>query len=91
MSEHAADGLAELPPSAKLVYFVLDREGPLTREELLEESLLPGRTARSALDRLEEVGVMRRKFAFDDGVERLYAVVGAATAAEGPRRAMPND
>ena len=78
MSESARDRVADLPPSAKLVYFVLDCEGPLTRDELLEESLLPSRTARSAMDELEEAGVLERKYYFEDGVERLYELVDGA-------------
>lgn len=104
MSESAPNRVADLPPSAKLVYFVLDREGPLTRGELVEESLLPSRTARSAMDELEEVGVLKRKYYFEDGVERLYELAdGAGTEREldresessseprGPPRVAPND
>lgn len=42
----------DLPPSAKYVYDVLDREGPLSREALQERTELPERTVDRALDTL---------------------------------------
>jgi DNA-binding MarR family transcriptional regulator len=45
--------LAEFPPSAKLVYRVLEEDAPLTQQAICEQSQLPPRTARYALDRLE--------------------------------------
>lgn len=41
-----------LPPSAKYVYEVLDRDGPLSRRDLQERTQLPERTVDRALDRL---------------------------------------
>ena len=91
MSESAPTQVADLPPSAKLVYFVLDAEGPLTRDELLEESLLPSRTARSAMDQLQEIGVLERKYYFEDGVERLYELVDGAASSETETETGPED
>ncbi|QLH77469.1 hypothetical protein HZS55_09245 [Halosimplex rubrum] len=42
---------ADLPPSAKYVYELVDRDGPLTRQELLQK--LPEPTLDRALDRLQ--------------------------------------
>ncbi len=41
------------PPSAKLVYIALVADGPMTQGEVADETMLPPRTVRSALDRLE--------------------------------------
>jgi len=50
--------LQDLPPSAKLVYKVLEyADGPMTQAELVEETRLPARTVRYGLDKLEAGGV----------------------------------
>lgn len=54
-SDEVRDRLRDLPPSAKLVVWVLDDQGPLTAEQVTEESLLPSRTVRYALNRLQDV------------------------------------
>ena len=45
--------LDELPPSCKFVYDVLDRDGPLTRQVLIDRTGLCARTVDRALDRLQ--------------------------------------
>ena len=62
----------ELPPSAKLVAKVLDYEDTLTQSQIAAESLLPARTVRYALTRLEEEGVVKSRFSFSDARKRLY-------------------
>ena len=62
----------DLPPSAKLVAKVLDYEDTLTQSQLAAESLLPARTVRYALTRLEEEGVVSSRFSFSDARKRLY-------------------
>ena len=64
--------LRELPPSAKLVARVLDDEAPLTHAELVEESLLPDRTVRYALERLEGAALVESRLSFQDARKRLY-------------------
>lgn len=49
-----ADGLVDLPPSAKFVYAILRVNGECTQQELAEETLLPIRTVRDALTRLDD-------------------------------------
>ena len=82
-SEHApaeeagADGwdaVEELPPSAKLVAKVLEYNGTLTQSELAEETLLPPRTVRYALTRLEDADVVDSRFSFSDARKRLYTL-----------------
>lgn len=64
----------ELPPSAKLVAKVLDYNDTLTQSELAEETLLPPRTVRYALNRLEEEDVVVSRFSFSDARKRIYAL-----------------
>ncbi|ELZ58655.1 MULTISPECIES: helix-turn-helix domain-containing protein [Halorubrum] len=64
----------DLPPSAKLVAKVLDYNDTLTQSELAEETLLPPRTVRYALSRLEDEGVVDSRFSFTDARKRLYSL-----------------
>ena len=64
----------DLPPSAKLVAKVLDYKDTLTQSQLAEETLLPPRTVRYALTRLEEEGVVDSRFSFSDARKRLYTL-----------------
>ncbi|KAB1189075.1 MULTISPECIES: helix-turn-helix domain-containing protein [Haloferax] len=64
----------DMPPSAKLVAKILDYEDTLTQSEIAEESLLPPRTVRYALSRLEEEGAVDSRFSFSDARKRLYTL-----------------
>ncbi|QCC50434.1 helix-turn-helix domain-containing protein [Halapricum salinum] len=64
--------LRELPPSAKLVAKVLETEAPLSQGDLAEQSLLPDRTVRYALNRLEEVGLVDSRYSFRDARKQVY-------------------
>ncbi len=66
------DRLRELPPSAKLVAKVLESDSPLSQGQLAEESLLPDRTVRYALNRLEEVGLVNSRYSFRDARKQVY-------------------
>ena len=66
------DRLRELPPSAKLVAKVLESDSPLSQGQLAEESLLPDRTVRYALNRLEEVGLVGSRYSFRDARKQVY-------------------
>jgi len=46
------EGLDDLPPRAKLVFKVLEYNGPLTQKGIVQESMLSARTVRYALERL---------------------------------------
>lgn len=67
--------LQEAPPSAKLVYLVLDRHGSLTQAALAERTRLPPRTVRSALRRLDRLGVIDKRMNWQDTRRRRYALV----------------
>lgn len=68
------EALQSLPPSAKLVAKVLEHHGTLTQSQLAEETLLPPRTVRYALTRLEDANVIRSRFSFSDARKRLYSL-----------------
>ena len=64
--------LVALPPSAKLVYKVLEHEGPLTQDEIATESRLCSRTVRYALTKLEDVDVIHRRSCLEDARQWVY-------------------
>ncbi|MFB6229437.1 MAG: MarR family transcriptional regulator [Halobacteriales archaeon] len=64
--------LRELPPSAKLVAKVLDGSDPLSQGQLAEKSLLPDRTVRYALNRLEDVDLVDARYSFRDARKQVY-------------------
>lgn len=66
--------LVDLPPSAKLVAKVLEQDAPLTQAELAEETLLPTRTVRYALERLERVDLVHSRPSLRDARKRVYAI-----------------
>jgi DNA-binding MarR family transcriptional regulator len=74
MSDSTTEDLADLPPSAKLVYKVLEYNGPLTQKGIVEESMLSARTVRYALERLEEIEVVDEDVYFADARQNLYEI-----------------
>jgi len=74
MSDSTTEDLADLPPSAKLVYKVLEYNGPLTQKGIVEESMLSPRTVRYALERLEEIEVVDEDVYFADARQNLYEI-----------------
>ncbi|MFB6164891.1 MAG: MarR family transcriptional regulator [Haloarculaceae archaeon] len=64
--------LRELPPSAKLVAKVLEGDAPLSQGQLAEESLLPDRTVRYALNRLQESDLVDSRYSFTDARKQVY-------------------
>jgi predicted transcriptional regulator len=72
MTDSDGEAIADLPPSAKLVYKVLEYDGPLTQKGIVEESMLSARTVRYALERLEEIGVVEEDVYFADARQNLY-------------------
>jgi predicted transcriptional regulator len=72
MTQTDEEGLDDLPPSAKLVFKVLEYNGPLTQKGIVEESMLSARTVRYALERLEGIGVVDEDVYFADARQNLY-------------------
>lgn len=64
----------ELPASAKLVAKVLEYNDTMTQQEITGETLLPARTVRYAVNRLDEANVIRSRFSFSDTRKRLYTL-----------------
>ena len=73
-----ADDLDDLPPSAKLVFKVLEYDGPLTQKGIVEESMLSARTVRYALERLENIGIVEEDIYFADARQNLYSITAEA-------------
>ncbi|WP_254543695.1 MarR family transcriptional regulator [Halomarina pelagica] len=68
------ESVRDLPPSAKLVAKVLEYDGPLTQREIAEATLLPTRTVRYALTRLETVDAVASRVSFTDARKRIYSL-----------------
>jgi DNA-binding MarR family transcriptional regulator len=66
--------VTSLPPSAKLVYKTLEYEGPMTQSQLAEESLLPQRTVRHALGKLEDADVVEESVYLMDARKSSYHI-----------------
>ncbi|MCK9581464.1 MAG: winged helix-turn-helix transcriptional regulator [Methanoregula sp.] len=66
--------IGHLPPSAKLVYKVLESEGLLTQKDLIRETSLPSRTVRYALARLREEKILVERYYFTDARQSLYGL-----------------
>ncbi|WP_435098851.1 ArsR family transcriptional regulator [Halarchaeum sp. P4] len=84
-----SDTLEDLPPSAKLVYKVLEYDGPKTQKGIVEESMLSARTVRYALDRLKDRNVVREDIYFADARQSLYKLTCADCEAETQNEATP--
>ncbi|ELY52072.1 MULTISPECIES: MarR family transcriptional regulator [Natronococcus] len=68
------EDVRELPPSAKLVAKVLEYNDTMTQQQIADETLLPSRTVRYALNRLDEENVIDSRFSFSDARKRLYSL-----------------
>jgi len=74
--------LEDLPPSAKLVYKILEYDGPLTQKGIAEEAMLAPRTVRYALDRLEGESLVEEDIHFADARQSLYSLAPDACECE---------
>lgn len=90
MSDSDEEHLVDLPPSAKLVFKVLEYNGTLTQKGIVEESMLSARTVRYALERLEEIEVIDEDVYFADARQNLYEITAAPTV-EGETDALADD
>jgi len=64
--------IEDAPPSAKLVYKVLQYNGGLTQKGIVERSMLSQRTVRDAIDRLQTLGIVREEVYVPDARQSLY-------------------
>jgi DNA-binding MarR family transcriptional regulator len=74
VSDPEPDGCSPLPPSAQYVYHVLDEEGPLPRQQLLEDVELNERTLDRALDRLQAGDYVEKKSDHSDLRRVIYRI-----------------
>jgi len=73
--EEASDKVEELNPSAKLAYYVLEKEGSeMAKTELEQETLLEDRTLREAMNALEEEDVAYKRKNPMDHKKRIYGL-----------------
>lgn len=75
MEDGTRELLAPLPPSAKLVYYVLEEEGRFDQTGLAEETRLSTRTVRFAVEKLTEAGLVQEGLCPRDARRSVYAVV----------------
>ncbi|MDF9745951.1 MarR family transcriptional regulator [Natrinema salsiterrestre] len=70
-----SDGsVSDVPPSAKLVYKVLEYEAQLTQEGIAAESRLCPRTVRYALGKLEDRGLVTSRACLEDARQSKYRI-----------------
>ncbi len=74
VNEADTEQLWDLPPSAKLVYKVLEYEGTMTQRRLVEETRLSARTVRYALNSLQSIDAIEQDIYFADARKRLYSL-----------------
>lgn len=75
MNDGTRERLEPLPPSAKLVYYVLEEEGRYDQTGLAEETRLSTRTVRFAVEKLTDVGLVEEGLCPTDARRSVYAVV----------------
>lgn len=73
-SQLSESSIHDLPPSAKLVVKTLEYEGNLTQSQLADSTLLPPRTVRHALSKLEENDFVTSRILFRDARQRVYSL-----------------
>jgi len=81
MVDSDGETLTDLPPSAKLVYKVLEYNGAMTQKSIVEESMLSARTVRYALERLEDIEIVSEDVYFADARQNLYELTDTGEAA----------
>ncbi|MCD6368030.1 MAG: hypothetical protein J7L45_03015 [Candidatus Aenigmarchaeota archaeon] len=62
------------PPSAKFIFKLLSYEGSMTQKEIINESNLPSRTVRHALNYLLEIGAIERHLTLRDTRQSIYMI-----------------
>ena len=83
--------IADAPPSAKLVYKVLQYNGSLTQKGIVEKSMLSQRTVRDAIDRLQELGIVRESVYIPDARQSLYELTVPEDSATASAEAASSD
>jgi DNA-binding Lrp family transcriptional regulator len=84
MNDGTRERLEPLPPSAKLVYYVLEEEGRHDQTGLAEETRLSTRTVRFAVEKLTGAGLVEEGLCPTDARRSVYAVVPQSERSTGP-------
>lgn len=71
-SEERFERLNDLSPSAKFVYRVLRDGGSLTQDEITDRTLLPKRTVRYALSKLDQADLVEKRPSTQDARTNHY-------------------
>jgi hypothetical protein len=66
--------IEHLPPSAKLVFKVLETGEPLTQKDIIEKTRLPPRTVRYAIRRLKTNALLKERLSYMDARQSLYSI-----------------
>ena len=82
------NSIEDLPPSAKLVYKVLEYDGALTQQQIAERSMLSQRTVRDAIGRLREIDAVTEDVYIPDARQSLYEL--SVSEGEKAVTAIPN-
>lgn len=72
ISEERFERLCNLSPSAKFIYKVLRDGDSLTQDEITERTLLPIRTVRYALSKLEQADLVEKRPSTQDARTNHY-------------------
>jgi predicted transcriptional regulator len=68
--------IADLPPSSKLIYYVLKNNGAMTRRQITDESRLSYQTARYGLEQLENSNVVTKEEPdISEQSQKVYSLV----------------
>ncbi len=66
--------IKNLPPSAKMIYKILTYEGSLTQKEIINNTYLPERTVRHALELLIKKNLIVKQPYLNDARQTVYSV-----------------
>jgi DNA-binding HxlR family transcriptional regulator len=73
MTEAVRERMQDLPPSAVIVYRIVEDREPVTHKEILEaEPYAPDRTLRYGLRQLREAGLVEREHSLQDVRQHQY-------------------
>ena len=73
-AQQTATTIDDLPPSAKFVRYVLERESNLTQSDLTDRTHLSTRTVRDALRKLEDADIVNEDICLRDARKRVYSL-----------------
>ena len=91
MGDPARDRLSSLPPSAKLVYYVLEKHDRLDQSALAAETRLSARTVRFAIDKLDDANLVEDGVCPTDARRSVYKPASETESSTMPHKVNPID